>query len=218
MGETAQNLVWDVKQNEPPASLVLPLLFSVALHLAVLFLFNWDGLRIRNGEQRHLTVTLVSAVLAEDRRMQDLAGHISKFPGQDEIIEALDSDKRDYRLDLNQIRSQARAYSRQELVTSGRTLPQYGDYYGSYSGDDNGVFSFRLDHTGQVSGSGESSATGIVFFISGSIAPDGVIHMIARRNDAKASLSGQLNTENGQISGSWCVSGIAQGSFFGQRE
>ncbi len=218
MGETVQNLVWEVEQNDPSASLALPLLFSVILHLAVLSLFNWDDLRIRNSGQRNLTVTLVLAALTEDRRMQDLAGQVLKFPGQDEVIEALDSDKSDYRLDLDQIRTQARAYSRQELATSGQTLPQYGDYYGTYTGDDSGVFSFHLDHTGQVSGSGESGATGIVFFISGSIAPDGVIHMVARRNDAKANLSGQLNTENGQISGSWRVSGIAKGSFTGQHE
>lgn len=218
MGETVQNLVWEVEQNDPPASLALPLLFSVILHLAVLSLFNWDGLRIRNGGQRNLTVTLVPAALTEDRRMQDLAGQVLKFPGQDEVIEALDSDKSGYRLDLDQIRTQARAYSRQELATSGQTLPQYGDYYGTYTGDDSGVFSFHLDHTGQVSGSGESSGTGIVFFISGNIAPDGVMHMVARRNDAKANLSGRLNIRSGQISGSWHVFGIAEGLFSGQHE
>ncbi len=198
-----------------------PLAFSVLLHLVVLSQIDWDGMHARINEQHRLTVNLVPALLSEELSWQvkaDRKQETRQFASQDDGIKVLDANESDYRLDLNRIRNQVREYARQEITTSGHGLPLNGDYYGTYTGDDSGVFSFHLDHAGQVSGSGESSATGIVFFISGNIAPDGVIHMIARRDDAKANLSGQLNTRSGRISGSWHVSGIAEGLFSGQHE
>jgi hypothetical protein len=69
-----------------------------------------------------------------------------------------------------------------------------------------------------VSGSGESTALGIVFMISGNILPNGVIHMVGRKKEAKASLSGELDAKTGKISGSWFVSGLAEGLFSGRHE
>ena len=198
-----------------------PFAISLTLHVIVLSQINLDGLHSRISDQHRLKVSLVPASLPEERSWQVHAGQkheISQSVNQDDVIRALDANESDYRLDLNQIRNQVREYSRQKFATAGQGLPLYGEYYGTYNGDDGGVFSFHLDNTGQVSGSGESSATGIVFLIAGNISPTGVIHMIAGEATLKASLSGQLNTKDGKISGSWCVSGIAEGLFSGQHE
>lgn len=136
----------------------------------------------------------------------------------------LDAKRGGHSLDLGEIRNQAREYAKKEFAISDGGLPLSGDYYGTYTGDDKGAFSFRMDSDGQVTGSGESSATGIVFLVVGKIMPSGVIHVLAKRGEAKVNLSGQLNVKTGKIAGSWYFSGTgffsgsAEGLFSGQHE
>lgn len=199
----------------------LPFLISAILHLVVLSQINWGGLHARLGKQHRLNVSLIPPPRADERTSLGDSDHSQGVPSSAKIVESarvLDANESDYRLDMSQIRSQVREYARQEFASSDRSLPLSGDYYGTYSGDDDGVFSFYLNPDGQVSGSGESKVLGIVFLLSGSIAQDGVIHMIGKRNDAKASLAGQLDVKTGKISGSWFVVGIAEGVFSGQHE
>lgn len=199
----------------------LPFLISAILHLVVLSQINWDGLHAKLGKQHRLSVSLIPPPLADERTSLGDPDHSRSVPTSAKTVESarvLGSNESDYRLDMSQIRSQVREYARQEFASSDRSLPLSGEYYGTYSGDDSGVFSFYLYPDGQVSGSGESKALGIVFLLSGSIAQDGVIHMIGKRNAAKASLSGQLDVKTGKISGSWFVVDIAEGVFLGQHE
>jgi hypothetical protein len=199
----------------------VPFLISAILHLFLLSQFHWNELHAKSSEPRRLTVSLVPALPAAERAphfQADQRRMKSSSSNRDDSINAFNTNTSDYRLDMNQIRNQVKEYSRQQFATSGQGFPLYGDYYGTYTGDDSGVFAFYLDNTGQVTGSGESSATGIVFLVAGNITPGGVIHVIAKRGDAKVSLSGQLNVKTGKISGSWFFSGIAKGLFSGQHE
>jgi len=213
--------VWGAAGNGRTAMqrLALPFLISAILHLVVLSQINWGGLHASLREQHRLNVSLIPAVLPDERTSLGDSGRSHGAHSSAKTVEtALDANVSDYSLDMRQIRSQARDYAKQEFATSDRSLPLSGDYYGTYTGDDSGVFFFHLDANGQVSGSGESTAIGIVFMISGNILPNGVIHMVGKKKDARASLSGQLDAKTGKISGSWFVSGLAEGEFTGQRE
>ena len=205
--------------------LLLPCLISAILHLVVLSQINWEGLHAKLNEQHRLTVSLVPQSLPD--------GHISHVdsnrkndhpsPAKSaEMTTVLDANESNYSLDMNQIRNQVREYAKQEFASGNQNVPLYGDYYGTYTGDDSGVFFFHLDASGQASGSAESKELGIVLLITGNITPSGGIHMIGKRNAAQATLSGQLNTKTGKVSGSWFMSGpvdlFAEGLFSGQRE
>jgi hypothetical protein len=174
-----------------------------------------------------MTVSLAPKSLPEERRPQDRTWHpheASRSASPQSAVDVLDAKRSGYSLDMGEIRNQAREFARKEFAASDGGLPLSGDYYGTYTGDDKGVFSFRMDPDGQVTGSGESSATGINFMIEGKISPGGVVHVHAKRGDMKVNLSGQLNVKTGKVSGSWYFSGTgffpvsAEGLFSGQHE
>jgi hypothetical protein len=199
----------------------LPFLISAILHLVVLSQINWSGLQVKLGKQHRLNVSLIPPSLPDERTSlgeSERSQSVSSSAQTVASASVLDANEGDYRLDMSQIRNQARDYANQQFASSDRSLPLSGDYYGTYTGDDSGLFFFHLDANGQVSGSGESTALGIVFMISGNILPNGVIHMVGRKKEAKASLSGKLDAKTGKISGSWFVSGMAEGLFSGQHE
>jgi hypothetical protein len=99
-----------------------------------------------------------------------------------------------------------------------------GDYYGTYTGDDSGIFFFHLDSAGHATGTGQSDTRGIVFSIEGEVSSNGAIRMVGTRKEGDSKfqgyLSGALDMKNGKISGSWSVHGrlFLKGGFSGQRE
>ncbi len=138
--------------------------------------------------------------------------------------EVLNADTGDYHLDMNQIRGLVNEYARQESATVKPTAPVHGDYFGTYSGDDSGIFFFNLDRTGHATGTGQSDTRGIAFLVEGRVLPDGVIQMVGIRKDGDSKftgrLSGRLDMRTGKIAGTWSVSGRLnlKGTFSGQRE
>jgi hypothetical protein len=213
--------------QSPKHRLAWPFAISLILHLIVFSQINWNGLLARIKVQHRMTVSFAPESLPEEHRPQVRTWQpheTSPSANTQGAIDALDARESGYSLDLGEIRNQAREYAKKEFALSDGGLPLYGDYFGTYSGDDSGVFSFRLDPDGQVTGSGESSASGIVFEVVGMITPSGVVHVVAKRGEVKVNLSGQLNVKTGKISGSWYFSGTrffsgsAEGLFSGQHE
>jgi hypothetical protein len=205
--------------------LALPFLISAILHLLVLSQLNWNGLHVRINEQQRLTVRLVPALPTESsvQNVQaDRGRERSPLSIARESIDALEANTSGYRLDMNSIRDQVREYARQEFATSRPVASIEGDYFGSYTGDDSGIFFFHLDRNGHASGNGQSDMRGIAFMIEGDVLPNGTIRMIGARHSGdskfKGQLSGKLDMKTGQVSGLWSVPGILQGNFTGQHE
>jgi hypothetical protein len=220
-------LAWNAEQDGRPAlqRLALPFLISAILHLLVLSQLNWNGLHVRINEQQRLTVRLVPALPTESsvQNVQaDRGRERSPLSIARESIDALEANTSGYRLDMNSIRDQVREYARQEFATSRPVASIEGDYFGSYTGDDSGIFFFHLDRNGHASGNGQSDMRGIAFMIEGDVLPNGTIRMIGARHSGdskfKGQLSGKLDMKTGQVSGLWSVPGILQGNFTGQHE
>jgi hypothetical protein len=227
LGTLAHGLIWNAEQGGRSAKqrLVLPFLISVILHLLVLSQLNWDGVHARLNEQHRLTVSLVPALLSEDRVRGIQADHgrkQSRLPTAHESIDTLEANAGGYRLDMNRIHDQVREYARQEFATSRPAASVEGDYFGTYSGDDSGIFFFHLDRNGHASGNGQSDTRGIAFMIEGDVLPNGTIRMTGGRHSGdskfKGQLTGKLDLKTGQVSGSWSIPGILKGSFTGQHE
>jgi hypothetical protein len=205
--------------------LALPFLVSAILHLLVLSQFNWNGLHARINQQHRLTVSLVPALPTESSVQNVQADHgreLSRLSTAHESIDALEANASGFRLDMNRIRDQVREYARQEFATSRPVASIEGDYFGTYTGDDSGIFFFHLDLNGHASGNGQSDTRGIAFMIEGDVLPNGSIRMIGARHSGdskfKGQLSGKLDMKTGQVSGLWSVPGILKGSFAGQHE
>ena len=227
MGTLAHGLAWNAEQDGRPAlqRLALPFLISAILHLLVLSQLNWNGLHVRINEQQRLTVRLVPALPTESsvQNVQaDRGRERSPLSIARESIDALEANTSGYRLDMNRIHDQVREYARQEFATSRPVASIEGDYFGSYTGDDSGIFFFHLDRNGHASGNGQSDMRGIAFMIEGDVLPNGTIRMIGARHSGdskfKGQLSGKLDMKTGQVSGLWSVPGILQGNFTGQHE
>jgi hypothetical protein len=205
--------------------LALPFLMSAILHLLVLSQLNWNGVHARIEEPHRLTVSLVPALPTESsvRHIHEEHRH-ERLPlsTPHESIDALDANASDYRLDMNRIHDQVREYARQEFATSRPVASIEGDYFGTYTGDDSGIFFFHLDRNGHASGNGQSDTRGIAFMIEGDVLPNGTIRMVGGRHSGdskfKGQLSGMLDMRTGKISGLWSVPGVLKGSFTGQHE
>jgi hypothetical protein len=205
--------------------LALPFLFSAILHLLVLSQLNWNGVHAKSGEQHRLTVSLVPALPPVDRARIAQADHErerSPLAKAHASVDALDANASGYRLDMNRIHDQVREYARQEFATSRPVASIAGDYFGTYTGDDSGIFFFHLDSNGHASGNGQSDTRGIAFMIEGDVLPNGSIRMIGARHSGdskfKGQLSGMLDKKTGKVSGVWSVPGVLKGSFTGQHE
>jgi hypothetical protein len=227
LGTLAHGWAWNAEPNGRPViqRLALPFLISAILHLLVLFQLNWNGLHAKLAEPRRLTVSLVPALTPEGRARDVQADHgherlpLSTSHESSDVLEAKASS---YRLDMNRIRDQVREYARQELATSRPVASIEGDYFGTYAGDDSGIFFFHLDNNGHASGNGQSDTRGITFMIEGDVLSNGVIRMIGARHSGdskfKGQLSGMLDRRTGKVSGLWSVPGVLKGSFTGQHE
>lgn len=121
-------------------------------------------------------------------------------------------------LDMSHLHAQAREYANKELSSLESTSLLHGDYYGTYTGSDNGTFFFHLDSVGHASGTGQSDRLGISFMITGSATSNGILQMTGDGKAGDARFTGQLNIKTGNVSGSWFVESIGSGLFSGQHE
>ena len=121
-------------------------------------------------------------------------------------------------LDLNQLLDQAKLYATKEYRTSIPAFTLNGDYYGTYTGSDNGTFFVHMDSAGHASGSGQSSMHNVNFIITGDVTKDGFIQMSGTGIAGNARFEGHLKISTGTIAGSWLAAGIGSGTFSGQHE
>ena len=92
-----------------------------------------------------------------------------------------------------------------------------GTYSGTFSGDDSGTWTAVVDSTGNVTGSGASSAIGN-FLISGNVTRSGAIFFTAGTVTAGANFSGTISL-SGEVSGNWAsVIFGTSGTFSGRRQ
>ncbi len=230
MGTLVHGFAWNAEQGGRSAMqrLTLPFLASAILHLLVLSALNWSGVHAKPAEPRRLTVSLVPASLPEGRvrNVQAEREHeqspLLTVPQSDDAWEVKAGG---HPLDMNRIHDQVREYARQELATSRPVAPIEGDYYGTYTGDDSGMFSFHLDSAGRAAGTGQSDTRGIAFLIEGEVLPNGAIRMVGVRKEGDSKfqgyLHGNLDMKRRTISGSWYVPTVGvvlKGTFSGQHE
>jgi hypothetical protein len=125
-------------------------------------------------------------------------------------------------LDMNALFDQARAYAKAANRTSEPADAMYGDYFGTYDGEDRGDFSFHLDSKGHASGSGHSYSSNVWFVIEGEVSSHGVVRMVgansAGESNVKGQVTGQIDMQSGKVAGTWFVPGMKRGSFSGQHE
>lgn len=206
----------------PMQRLVWSLLISMTFHLLVFFLVNSPVQQQPTRDLHRLTVNLVQALPPRHIKKQTAPIRRTDDVAQSTVNTAVQhTNEAAYRLDMNQLLNQVRDYASQELTTSKPALPLQGDYYGTYTGDDSGIFFFHLDDAGHASGSGQSDTRGIAFLIAGDVMPDGSMRMVGTSNAGskfKGQMQGQLDLRTGRVSGSWLVPGILKGYFSGRQE
>lgn len=220
--------------------LAWPIVISLILHVVVLSQANWKILHTPISDQQRLTVSFDPLPSAQQRKMDQernqspahaernrfkdqvvqkhKAEGVAQLPEGIEIPNSVDVFETGNRLDINRLLNQAKEYALKEHRTSEPTLFLHGDYYGTYTGSDNGTFFFNLDRSGHVSGSGQSDTFGVSFLITGSVTSNGLIQMTGKGKAGIAQLAGQLNINTRQISGSWFASSLGRGLFSGQHE
>ena len=223
----AHGLAWNAGQEGRPLMqrMALPFMVSAILHLLVLSQFNWNGLHARPGEPHRLTVSLAPALPSEGRMGNIQADHSreqSPLSARHDSTDVIETNVSGYRLDMNRVHDQVREYARQEFATSRPVASIEGDYFGTYTGDDSGIFFFHLDSNGHASGNGQSDTRGIAFMVEGDVLPNGVIRMTGARHSGdskfKGQLSGKLEKITGKVTGLWSVPGVLKGSFTGRHE
>lgn len=216
--------------------LAWPLAVSLILHTIVLSQMNWERMTAPASERHPLTVSIEPTPLA---RVEKISRDNAPRPTRTNIEEAVDKNKSEKasspaqrietpaventsapatHLDMNRLLSQARDYAKKEPRTSTPAFTLNGDYYGTYSGSDNGTFYVHLDDAGHASGTGQSGSYGISFVISGEATRDGLIQMSGSGIAGNARFRGQLDIKTGKLSGTWLAAGIGSGSFSGQHE
>jgi hypothetical protein len=196
-------------------SLALPFLIALMLHILVLSQFG----KHPRYEETTVSPTLTIRLMAEavPAAVVRKSRHATR-PAPKRIANTLTSDSSDAQLDMNLIRGQARSYARESLADNEPALSIEGDYYGSFSGDDSGVFYVHLYANGHASGTGQSNSINIPFLISGNVDKEGMIAMQGSGIAGDARFTGQLNIATGTVSGSWNVPGFMKGIFSAHRE
>jgi hypothetical protein len=216
------------------------LLTSLAFHSLIIFVLGWQ-FASRPQYSFPLAVSLVvppalravkqsaegaSSGQAKDteppRRHAATEEAVRQLPTGDAPLPA-DRDRKNGLPDLDQIRNQARGYGRMERAEEEAKSVVMNDYYGKYSGDDQGTFHFHLDRTGRLSGTAESSWRSQSFAINGEVAIDaaasgGSVQMAAKGLAGAARFNGAIDAKTGSLTGHWSVAGFGGGQFSGQRE
>jgi hypothetical protein len=227
LGTLAHGLAWNAGQEGRPLMqrMALPFMVSAILHLLVLSQLDWNGVHTKIAEPHRLTVSLIPALPTEGSVQNVQTDHgreRSPLSKAHESIDAFEENTSGFSLDMNRIHDQVKEYARQELATSRPVASIEGDYFGTYTGDDSGIFFFHLDKNGHASGNGQSDTRGIAFMVEGDVLPNGVIRMTGARHSGdskfKGQLSGKLDTITGKVSGLWSVPGVLKGRFTGQHE
>jgi hypothetical protein len=216
------------------------IIISLLLHVTVLSQINWKKLPASTGDQQRLTVSFApyysehpANTLRKTKSSQAHADsdQFNKQTGEKgnvemmtftsakiEISNAGEANEDTGHLDLNQVLNQAKEYAIKEYSTSIHAFTLNGDYYGTYTGSDNGTFFVHLDSGGHASGSGQSSMHSVSFNISGNVTKDGIVQMSGSGIAGNARFEGQLKISTGTISGSWSAGVIGSGTFSGQHE
>ena len=216
------------------------LIISLILHIAVLSQVNWKRLPISTNDQHRLTVSFAPYHSARtDKTLRNTKSALAhadsdqfkKQAGEKGNVEMITSSSATLdisnagetngtagHLDLNQLLDQAKLYATKEYRTSIPAFTLNGDYYGTYTGSDNGTFFVHMDSAGHASGSGQSSMHNVNFIITGDVTKDGFIQMSGTGIAGNARFEGHLKISTGTIAGSWLAAGIGSGTFSGQHE
>lgn len=220
--------------NSGMRRLAWPFALSLLLHIVVLAQVIWNSAPEPASRQPDLKISLNSKPAApdhrdqrEERTAQELAP-ISRAPSEPvppkpdapeiEMPEAPTPPLTANRLDTVQLLSQAREYAAREYRSPSPASMPDGDYYGTYTGEDNGTFFFHLNQDGHASGTGQSGIYGISFVITGNATGDGRIQMYGKGMAGAARFDGQLNVKTREVTGTWSAAGIGRGSFAGRHE
>lgn len=206
---------------------------SVLLHAIVLFQVRWDSQLTPPRFQQTLTVNLGTPLSARQEkiplvsksppvrnkksRVSEQAAQSTEKISLSSPTSGVTSEKLTH-LDVGQLLNQARENAIQEQRSAKPDFPLSGDYYGTYTGGDEGTFYVHLDNARHALGVGESSRYGVVFNITGDATTDGLIHMSSTGIAGAASFKGKLDLKTRMISGSWVAEGIGSGTFSGQSE
>lgn len=200
---------------------------SLILHVALLAKINLKTASSLVRKQPYLSVSFAPSLAMPQEKStptvhpatpRSIASNTPRILDAIENSNSADATKTSAPLDMSQLRAQAREYANKELGYTDATPLLHGDYYGTYSGNDNGTFFFHLDNAGHVSGSGQSDRFGLSFIITGRATSDGLLQMTGNGKAGDAKFSGQLNIKTGAVSGVWTVAGFGSGTFAGQHE
>ncbi|MFH2134788.1 MAG: hypothetical protein ABII81_06350 [Pseudomonadota bacterium] len=193
----------------------VPFLIALTLHAMALFSLNVDHDR---AQEINLPAPLMIRLMPAQLPQAGQKKHSSALAKMMDAEPVLSSSTSEMQLDMSLIRDQARAYASALPASNGPGLSVEGDYYGSYGGDDSGVFFFHMNRDGQGTGTGESESFGIPFVISGKVDAQGKLHMTGNGVAGEARFNGQLDMRSGEVKGTWTVHGLLKGSFAGHRE
>lgn len=93
-----------------------------------------------------------------------------------------------------------------------------GRYRGTYSGDDRGTWSVRINKRGLIRGSGFSNDFQVGFSIRGCLTKGGRVNAMASGSAGNARWSGRIRVSSGKMAGSWVNdSAGASGTFRGKK-
>lgn len=119
---------------------------------------------------------------------------------------------------MSKLLDQVRTYTKNQYRGVDSSADISGEYFGTYSGADQGTFTVHLDGLGNVYGSAQSDRlNAISFIITGSTTSDGLTEMTSSGVIDGAKFKGKLDKRTRKIFGQWYW-GAATGFFSGQHE
>lgn len=192
------------------------LVVSLLLHIGLFSQLNWKA--FHTNESNPLIVRLIQLPPTEKK------SHLIKAMSPHHVGKGNKVQQRSKKhephssLDMESLLAQASTYAKQEYRISAQTPFPHSDYYGSYTGSDEGTFFFHLDRSGHASGTGQSERFGVNFLITGNTTREGIIQMTGDGIAGNANFSGKLQLKTGQVSGTWVLANFGNGRFRGKRE
>ncbi|MBC3807484.1 hypothetical protein H8K52_09020 [Undibacterium seohonense] len=94
-----------------------------------------------------------------------------------------------------------------------------GMYTVKFAGDDEGTVNVMVNKNGNVTGMGKSTKFNFNFNVSGSVSPDGEMHLAGSGKAGGAKFIGNIDLQTGGVVGMWQSEGnqAGQGTFSGQK-